>query len=368
MRIITTNLQLFDFCHTLLSSKIPLAIGIDTEFNRERTYWPDLCLIQVATPEESLIIDPLSITDFTPFQALLVAPHITKVLHSARQDIEIFWHEWHTLPNNFFDTQIAATVCGLGEGMGYSALVKNLYNHDLEKDSRYTNWMVRPLTDKQLTYAINDVVYLLPIFHDLTQRLTQLNRLDWIADDILTLLTPGTYDVDPQTAWLRIHTHRHKPQNLAILQNICAWREINAIRLNVNRGRLLKDETILKIGLTSPQSVKEMKALLTKSAFLTDILIDELFAIYQAALKQPKTTWPLPLKKPILSELTHNRLKLLQDKLAQIAEDMSVPPRLIAPKADLIALADGQREGNRLLTGWRFEVFGGIALEILDRS
>jgi len=212
MNIITTNSQLLDFCNPILTSKTPLAIGIDTEFVRERTYWPKLCLIQMTSPlsnpGEPVLIDPLIGLDLNPFQALLAAPHITKVIHSARQDIEIFWHEWHTLPKTFFDTQVAAMVCGMGEGLGYGTLVKLLFDVELEKESQYTDWSRRPLSDKQVAYAQGDVTHLLPAFDILNNRLTELNRWDWMSDDLMILLNPSTYEVDPQH---RLVTHPLSP-------------------------------------------------------------------------------------------------------------------------------------------------------------
>lgn len=367
MKIITTNIQLLDFCRPLLAAKAPLAIGIDTEFVRERTYWPKLCLIQVASPlshpGEPVLIDPLAELDLNPFQALLAASHITKVIHSARQDIEIFWHEWRTIPKNFFDTQVAAMVCGVGDGIGYGALVKVLFDCELEKDSQYTDWSRRPLTEKQVAYALTDVAYLLPALDHLSQRLTQLNRWDWMADDLATLLNPLTYEADPQYAWLRIHSHRHKPHNLALMQDICAWREAHAIRLNVNRGRLLRDECILKIGINLPETVEALKVM-ADSPTLTASLAEELFTLYQAALERPRELWPSAPKKHVLPPLARQRLAVLRDKLNEVTENLNVPARLIAPKNDLIALAEGQREGNRILTGWRYEVFGHMVEEI----
>jgi ribonuclease D len=367
MKMITTNTQLLDFCHPLLTSKVPLAIGIDTEFVRERTYWPKLCLIQITSslsPDQPVLVDPLAGLDLNPFQALLASSHITKVIHSARQDIEIFWHEWRTLPQGFFDTQVAAMACGMGEGMGYGALVKTLFECELEKDSQYTDWSRRPLTEKQLNYAMMDVIHLLPALDILSQRLTQLNRWEWMADDLATLLNPATYEADPQHAWLRLHSHRHKPQNLAFMQDICAWREITAIHLNVNRGRLLRDECILKIGINLPKTPEELKVL-ADSPLLTDTLMQELFLMYQAALLKPKERWPEAPKKPILSVLARRRLETLREKLNEVAHNLNVPARLIAPKADLVALAEGRQEGNRILTSWRYEAFGHQVKDIL---
>jgi ribonuclease D len=372
MKMITTNTHLLDFCQPLLTSKASLAIGIDTEFIRERTYWPKLCLIQITSPlshfgrnpGEPVLIDPLAGLDLSPFQALLAAPHLTKVIHSACQDIEIFWHEWRTLPENFFDTQIAAMACGMGDGIGYSALVKSLFGCDLEKDSQYTDWFRRPLTEKQLAYAMADVTHLLPAHTLLSQHLTRLNRWDWMADDLGALLTPLTYEANPQQAWLRIHSHRHKSKNLALMQDICAWREVNAIRLNVNRGRLLRDECILKIGLELPKTIEEIKVL-ADSAILTDDFTEELFLIYQTALNKPKELWPEAPQKTILSPPTRRRLDLLREKLNEIAQTLNVPPRLIAPKNDLIALAEGRYDGNPILSGWRYEVFGHEAENLL---
>ena len=368
MDTINTNKQLQEFCHPLLASEVPLAIGVDTEFIRERTYWPTLCLIQITSslsnPQKAVLIDPFSNLDLSPFQALLAASHITKVIHSARQDIEIFWHEWHTLPITFFDTQVAAMVCGLGDGIGYGSLVKSLFDCEIEKDSQYTDWTRRPLTEKQITYAKADVTHLLPAFDLLSKQLSDLNRWDWMADDLATLLNPQTYSIDPQHAWLRIHTHRQKPQNLALLQDICAWREVNATQLNVNRGRLLRDECILKIGLSLPKTIEEFQAL-ADSNTLTSILAEELFALYQTALKKPKDLWPEAPKKHVLSIPARQRLGILRDRLNEIAQNLNVPDRLIAPKHDLIALAMDHRKDNRILTGWRFEVFGHMVDYIL---
>lgn len=367
MNIINTNKQLKEFCHPLLASKAPLAIGVDTEFARERTYWPKLCLIQITSslsnPQEAVLIDPLPNLDLSPFQTLLVAPHITKVIHSARQDIEIFWHEWRTLPTTFFDTQVAAMVCGLGDGIGYGGLVKSLFGCDLEKDSQYTDWTRRPLTEKQLTYAKADVAHLLPAFDCLCTKLTELNRWEWMADDLETLLNPQTYTVDPQHAWMRIHTHRKKPQNLALLQDICAWREVNAMHLNVNRGRLLRDECILKIGLNFPKSLAELQEL-ADSSTLTEALAEELYTLCQTALKKPKNLWPEAPQKHALSIPMRHRLGILREKLNEVTQGLNVPARLIAPKNDLIALAEGHFEGNRIMTGWRYEIFGRMVENI----
>jgi len=366
--MISTPQKLIAFCEPLLSSHMPLAIGIDTEFIRKQTYWPKLCLIQITNPlkvpYETILIDPLSNLDLSLFQALLVAPHLTKVIHSARQDIEIFWHKWQVIPQPFFDTQIAAMVCGLGDGIGYSSLVKMLFNKELEKESQYTDWSRRPLTKKQWAYAIADATYLLPTFEFLRQQLTTLNRWEWMKDDLETLLKPTTYNLNPQQAWLRIRTHRYKPQNLALLQDICAWRETIAMQLNVNRGRLLRDECILKIGLKLPKTIDDLK-MIANSSSLTDELAKELFSIYQIALSKPKEFWPDVPKKPSLPIPTRHHLAILREKLNKVATSLNVPARLIAPKNDLIALAEGRKEGNPILTGWRYKVFGYMVADTI---
>jgi ribonuclease D len=369
--IITTDKQLYSFCQPLLETSQPIAIGMDTEFVRQHTFWPKLCLIQIiknhSTSPDAVIIDPLSGIDLSPIQNLLVAPHITKVIHSARQDLEIFWHEWKTLPQNFFDTQIAAMVCGFGDGIGYSTLVKMLFDLELEKESQFTDWSRRPLSEKQLNYALADVLHLLPTYEILKDRLNQLDRFAWMEDDITTLLSPSTYQTDPKQAWLRIHSHRHKPQNLAFMQDVCAWREINATRLNVNRGRLLRDECILKIGLNLPTTAEELTEL-ADSNILDSQLAQELLDICQNALQKPKELWPQAPKKHILSTSTRRRLERLREKLNQISQELNVPPRVIAPKSDLIALAEEKLEGNRLMTGWRYDVFGKFASELLHSN
>ena len=300
MALIATSALLKDFCQPLLASKVALEVGIDMEFMRETTYWPRLCLIQVssslASSGDIVLIDPLAGIDLRPFQALLAAPHLTKVFHSGRQDLEICWHEWRALPVNYFDTQVAAMVCGLGESIGYGALVKALFAQEIVKDSQRTEWSRRPLTARQLDYARADVAHLLPAYRYLKDHLNSLNRWEWMEEDLNVLLNPLTYQTDPLQAWKRVYSTRSKNLNMAVLQDICACREATAMQLNVNRGRLLKDETIHKIAMAPPLTFEEFKR-------VAGVFLPKLGSGPNMAYERARTTLPDKILK-VVDELS----------------------------------------------------------------
>lgn len=362
MRIITTSVDLRQFCEELLSRK-PRFITVDTEFVRERTYWPQLCLIQVASTDAAAIIDPLAPDmDFQPLLALFQDLAITKVFHSARQDLEIFWHVFQVLPKPLFDTQIAAMVCGLGDGLGYEPLAFQLLELRIDKAQQYTNWARRPLSDKQLEYALADVQHLVTIYEKLDEKLTELARWAWLEDEHAILTTPATYQVDPRDVWKRLKPRIKATRVLATLQDIAAWREEEAQRHNVNRGKILPDEAVFQLASSPPGTIEEFREKFPK---LNPSYLNAIFDVLQKSAQRPAETWPVVSHPRSPSEKEKRRLEILKQALAETAAELGVPPRLIAKKTDLEALAfEGDLTG-RLMTGWRFEVFGEKAVEVL---
>lgn len=363
MTIITTSQELLQFCNNLFSQKPPF-VTVDTEFVREKTYWPHLCLIQIGTLEDAVIIDPLATDmDFKPLIDLFKDPTITKVFHSARQDLEIFWHLWKTLPTPLFDTQIAAMVCGVGESLGYEALTLKLLGIQLDKAQQYTNWAHRPLSDKQLEYARADVQHLVIIYEKLRANLTKLGRTPWLEDEQAILTTAETYQINPWDAWKRIKIRTKNPRVLATLQDSAAWREDLAQSHNLSRRRILTDEVLIQLAAAPPNKIEELNE---RFPMLAPDYLKSLFDIFQKSAQRSSGTWPvIPHTKP-LSEDQKKKLDHLKEALANTAEELGVPARLIAKKDDLEELALTNFTSGRLLSGWRFEAFGRKALGVFE--
>ena len=246
--LINTNDRLRDFCESL---KGHAYITLDTEFMRDRTYWPKLCLIQVGAEKESVAIDPLAEgLDLAPLLAVLDDPAITKVFHAARQDVEIFYNITGRVPHPIADTQVMGMVCGFGDAVGYEALVSKLVKGTIDKTSRFTDWSLRPLSEKQLAYALDDVRYLRPVYEKLKAKLGA--RQSWLTDEMAVLENPETYRLEPEQAWRRVKARIDKPKTFAFLRELCAWREREAQRLNIPRPRVLRDETLLEIVYHEP--------------------------------------------------------------------------------------------------------------------
>ncbi|WP_340110257.1 ribonuclease D [Pikeienuella sp. HZG-20] len=345
-------------------------VTIDTEFIRERTYWPQLCLVQVARPldadgaENAVLIDPMAGLDLTPLFDLARNPDVLKVFHAARQDVEIFVHLMDEVPSPIFDTQIAAMVCGFGDQAGYETLVRSIAGVTLDKTSRFTDWGRRPLSEKQLAYAAGDVTHLRAIYEKLSARLEETGRMSWVASELEALRAKETYVVEPDDAWLRLKTRSTDPRFLGVARALARWREETARSRDQPRGRILKDEAILEISATRPSS---RERLLTSRALQREgrkpEVLDEILAAVAQGLADPPKAPPAPPRKK-QNAGGQALVELLRVLLKAKAEELGVAQRLIASSADLDVLAHEDEPDIKTLTGWRREAFGEDALRL----
>jgi ribonuclease D len=364
MRIVETTPDLEQLTSEL--ARAPY-IALDTEFMRDQTYWPKLCLMQVAARGgPAAIIDPLAEgLDLSPIYRLIGEPGIIKVLHAARQDIEIFWHQGDVIPNPLFDTQIAAMVCGFGDAASYETLVRRLTNAELDKSARFTDWSRRPLSPRQLEYALADVTHLCDVYEKLERELQRTGRESWVQEEIAALKDSDLYELDPANAWKRLKPRTTNKRFLAVLAAIAAWREQEAQTRDVPRNRILRDEALLEIaahpadtaeGLERMRAVPKGFAASRSGKALMDAITEGLSA------PPPK---PLPLDRPRrLREASPGTADLLKTLLRLRAEEAKVAPRLIASSDDVERLAAFEDEGVAALHGWRAEVFGNDAMAL----
>lgn len=341
-------------------------ITVDTEFMRERTYWPELCLVQVAGAQEVAVIDAMAEgIDLAPLAALFADEAVTKVFHAARQDIEIFVLHFGDVPRPMFDTQVAAMVAGFGDQVGYDALISSLTGGQIDKAHRFSDWSVRPLSDAQIRYAAADVTHLREAYEKLSRRLEQDGRLSWVAEEMAVLTNPDTYRPDPETAWERLRPRTNNRRLLHTLKDIAAWREREAQRINIPRQRLLKDEALLEIAATSPSGPDALARVRGVSrgfaegrsgAGLLEVL-SEARAVPDASLLRV----PQGREKDRPSAALVALLKVL---LAARCEQHHVAPRLVASSDDIDRLALDDEADIPALHGWRREVFGNDALRL----
>ncbi len=344
------------------------SICLDTEFMRENTYYPELCLVQLASPEEAFALDPLAEKlDMGPFLELLADESVLKVLHAGGQDVEIFVHLMGEVPQPLFDTQIAAMALGIGEQVSYANLVAHFTGRHIDKGARFTDWARRPLSDRQLQYAIGDVTHLMELFPDMLGKLQQTGRGPWLNEEMAHLCDAAHYVVDPDQAWLRLKPPSRKADVLGRLKALARWREEEAVRKNLPRGRIMKDDTLCNIASAPPETQADLARVRGLSAAWADNAIGArlMDALAQAS---PLAGEELPdrLHRVRLSSdgaLIADLLKLL---LKVRAKEAGVAAKLIAHAEDLAALAAGQRQGLALLSGWRLELFGRDALALLD--
>ena len=365
--LIADSESLAALCERLARSAF---VAVDTEFMRENTYWPDLCLFQIANGEEAAPIDPKAEgIDLTPLLNLLVNnEHVIKVFHAGGQDIEIIFNLTGGTPHPLFDTQIAAMALGLGEQIGYSNLCESLLGKSLDKGARFTDWARRPLDKRQIDYAIGDVTHLAVLFPKMLERLRKTGRGAWLDQEMERIADPANYINDPALAWKRVRIQSRKPEVLGRLKALAAWRELEARSKNLPRGRIMKDETLADVALHPPAGQEALGQVrgLSPSWRTNDIgarLIEAL------ANSDPLSSFELPPredKSPGLGRegaLIADLLKLL---LKIRARESNVAPRLIARSEELEFLAAGRREGLAILEGWRFEEFGRDALDLVE--
>lgn len=363
MSTITTTVDLAAFCER--AAEFPF-ITVDTEFIREKTYWPVLCLVQVGTPDEAVAIDTLADgIDLDPLFGLLSNPAVLKVFHAARQDVEIFVKLAGKVPAPIFDTQIAAMVCGYGDSVGYERLVRDIAHKSIDKTMRFTDWSKRPLGRKQLDYALGDVTHLRKIYEKLAQRLEKNGRTAWLSEEMNTLTTPDTYLVSPEDAWKRLKTRSRKPQYLAMVRALAAWREQTAQSNDVPRNRVMKDESLTEIAAHAPSSPDELMGLRSvKRDRIGNDRATELVDVLADVRRMDPSTYPEPPEDDRNGVDVGPSMELLKVLLKLKCDEHKVAQKLIASSSDIEAIAANDGADVRALHGWRLEVFGNDAIRL----
>ena len=363
MQLVTTTESLAEACARL--GEAPF-VAVDTEFMRETTFWPVLCLIQMAGGQEEIIVDALAEgLDLTPFFDLMADEEVVKVFHAARQDIEIVYHQANIIPHPVFDTQVAAMVCGFGDAVSYVMLVKRLLKKDLDKTSRFTDWARRPLTDKQLNYAIGDVTYLRDLFPKLRDQLEQSGRARWLDEEMAVLTDPATYDTHPEEAWKRLKMRVKSPKALAVMMELAGWRERESQAQNVPRRRVLKDDAIYDIANQAPRTAEELSALRSvHGGFARSARGKAVLQAVEQGLERDTKSLPRIKRGEPLSPEAGAVMDLLRVLLKAAAARNRVAPKLIATADDLEKIARDSNADVPALKGWRRELFGEEALAV----
>ena len=363
MQTITTTPELAALCETLSRSEY---VAVDTEFLREQTFWPLLCLIQLAGPEAEAIVDPLAPgIDLAPFYQLMADNSTVKVFHAARQDIEIVFLKSGVVPTPVFDSQVAAMVCGFGDSISYVNLVKKTTGTDLDKSSRFTDWSRRPLSPKQLDYALADVTYLRDVYLRLRQTLEKTERTPWLQEEMAVLTNPATYDTSPENAWQRLRLRVKGRKSLGVLVELAAWRERLAQSLDVPRGRVLRDDALYDIANQIPANAEALGQLRTLSdGFARSQRAKDILEAVKAGLARDPKTLPKVERNETLSAEASATLELLKVLLKAAAAEHGVAPRIIAGSEDLEQLAISDEADILALQGWRRALFGEAALKL----
>jgi ribonuclease D len=362
-RLITQSAELAELCERLRTEPF---VTVDTEFMRERTYWPELCVVQLAGASEVAVVDAEAEgMDLSPLGDLLADPAVVKVFHAARQDVEIFLLKFGAVPTPLFDTQVAAMVAGFGDQASYDSLVRALAGASIDKAHRFSDWSVRPLSASQIEYAAGDVTHLRRVYLALRERLLKEGRLDWVAQEMDALLEPSTYITEPEEAWERLKPKSTNRRFLAVLRAAAAWREAEAQRINIPRGRLVKDESLAEVAATAPETVEQLARIRGVSeGFARGKSGVSLIAAIAEAKKLPEEALPMPLEARKGAGASPALVALLKVLLAASAEAHNVAPKLLADTEDLERLASESEPDVRALSGWRREVFGADALAL----
>jgi len=362
MNLITTTPELTAACSRLARHPV---ITVDTEFLRETTYYPLLCVVQMASPEEAIVVDALADgIDLKPFFALMADEKVLKVFHAARQDIEIVWHQAGIVPHPIFDTQVAAMVLGYGDSIAYDQLVERIAGHRPDKTHRFTDWSRRPLSAEQIHYAVSDVTHLRDVFAALDADLKKRSRNDWVSEEMEVLTSPKTYDFHPERAWERLKTRVRKPKELAVLMEVAAWREKEAQSRDVPRSRVLKDDAVGDIATHAPTTLERLASLRSlpkgfdRSKWGADIV-----AAVQRGLARDVSTLP-KIEKPRNNTNGGAIVELLKVLLRMTSERHAVASKVIATVDDLEQIATDDHADVAALRGWRREMFGEAALAL----
>jgi ribonuclease D len=362
MNLITTTAELTAACERMSRHSF---VTVDTEFLRETTYYPLLCVAQIATPDEAVVIDALAQDmDLAPFFDLMANESVLKVFHAARQDIEIVWHQAKLIPRPIFDTQVAAMVLGYGDSISYDQLVQRITGDVLDKSNRFTDWSRRPLSAAQVSYAVSDVTHLRKVFASLSEDLQRRGRSEWVGEEMEVLTSPDTYRSDPETAWERLKTRVRKPRELGVLMEVAAWREREAQSRDVPRGRVLKDEAIGDIATHAPTSMEKLASLrsLPRGFERSKWGMEIVEAVKRGMARDPSSLPKLEKQRQgVNGSATVELLKVL---LRMVSEQHGVAAKVLATVEDLERIAVDDRADVPALHGWRREMFGEQAIAL----
>lgn len=362
MKLISNTSELAAACARLAAHPF---VTVDTEFMRETTFYSKLCLIQMASPDEGVLIDPLAEgIDLAPFMALMTNEAVVKVFHSARQDVEIVWNMGRVIPTPLFDTQVAAMVCGYGDSVSYEQLANDIAKARIDKSSRFTDWSRRPLSEAQLAYALSDVTHLIPIYEELARQLEKTGRTGWLAEEMAVLTSPATYENDPALAWRRLAGRVRKAREVAVLMEVCAWREREAQKRDVPRNRVLKDDALVDLAISQPRNAEALGRLRSiPNGFERSRPASDILAAVEAGLARDPASVEMPERSRgrAGAGATVDLLKVL---LKAVCEKQGVAPKIVATVDDLEAIAEDDEADVGALRGWRRELFGEAALAL----
>ena len=363
MPMISDTASLAAFCERLKSATF---ITVDTEFMREKTFWPQLCLVQIGGPDEARAIDPLAPgMDLTPLYELMADTNVLKVFHAARQDVEIFLHQAGAVPVPLFDTQVAAMVCGFGDSVGYETLATQLAKARIDKSMRFTDWSLRPLSERQVQYALADVTHLRVAYEKLVRMLEMNGRLEWLTDEMAMLAEPGTYRVDPDEAWRRLKPRSSSPRFLAILRELAAWREREAQERDLPRQRVLRDEMLLEIAAHHPTGTADLMRTRGIGKGLVEGRMGQ--SILDAVARGqaiPDAECPAAPERVDMPKGLGPVVDLLKVLLKMKCDEHGVANKLVANAADIEAIAADDKANVAALQGWRYDLFGADALKL----
>ena len=360
---IKDNDTLYKFYNQCINEKV---LAIDTEFIRENTYYPSLCLIQIAGSDFASAIDPLSGVDLSIIWKLLENKNILKVFHAARQDIEIFLNLTGKIPYPIYDTQISAMFCGLGDQIGYEGLVNKFLGLSVNKELQFTNWLQRPLSKNQIEYAISDVTHLIKIYPIITKLINDSNRTEWVEKEMQSISDQSLYKIDPLDIWKRIKLKNSKPKTLNLLKHLAAWRENECKKQNIPRNKLIRDDVLVNVSYQSPQTIIELKKIRAFPKQLSHKNCNNIIETIQEANRIIKEDWPDVMKIHKKPNISSNSVELLRLLLKVSSEESGLAEKLIANSNDLRDLIEAKNNDLRVFKGWRYDIFGKQAISLLN--
>ena len=345
--------------------KIEKVLAVDTEFIRDSTYYPSLCLIQIAGINFAAAIDPLAKLDMSPIWELLLNKNILKVFHAGRQDIEIFFGLMGEIPTPIYDTQIAAMFCGLGDQVSYESLVNKFLGLSVNKEHQFTNWLQRPLSKNQINYAISDVTHLINIFPLIRKAIKDNNREEWVTKELEHLSKKELYQVKADEVWKKIKLKNSNPQMLNLLKYLAYWRENECKKRNIPRNRLIRDDVLINISFSKPKTISELKKIRAIPKNLSNDDFSQILEVIDKAEKVKREEWPL-ISTSTSPQISKSSLELLKILLKYCSEENGLAEKVIANTDDLKSILEGQKKNMKVFTGWRNKIFGEMALSLLN--